>query len=320
MRRFLIAGSALAVLTLAACGEASDDTVNIAATPPAPSMQFAANGAFHMDREDARQPLGLLSDSDVEGGLDNSTTATTAEQLEAAGTLLAYSYATSLQLPARNVRAAMTAHEAECQAAGPSICQVLSSSVNESGENYIYARLYVRAAPEWLASFRDGLEADARAADGRVTASNVSAEDLTRAITDTEARLRAKRTLRERLEVLLQNQSGDVGDLLQVERELARVQAELDSAQSNLEIMRRRVEMSTLNLDYSPTPVALSQSAFAPIGDAINEFVGVFSDALGFIIRSVAFLAPFGLVGVPFVWLLRRFWRNRRARKLAAKS
>jgi len=241
MRKVLIIGATLAALTVAACEERQDDAnergyMTAQGAPPAPASFLAANGVADMEMGEnirSRDPMG--GEAGAAGGLDTDGKATTAEQLEAAGTLLAYSYATSLQMPARNVRAAMTGHEAECHAAGPRVCQVLSSSVNENGETYIYASLYLRAAPEWLAAFRDGLEADARAADGRVTASNVSAEDLTRAITDTQARLRAKRTLRERLEVLLQNQSGDVGDLLQVERELARVQAELDSAQSNLD-------------------------------------------------------------------------------------
>jgi hypothetical protein len=229
------------------------------------------------------------------------------------GMLLAYRYSVSLQLPARNVRPAIEAHRAQCSAAGPNLCQVLGSSISAYGDDNISASLFIRAAPDWLEAFRGRLEADARTADGRVVASDVQSEDLTRVLVDTEARLRAKRTLRERLEGLLASQDGDIGDLLAVERELARVQSELDAAQSNLEIMRKRVDMSTLDLNYQSAPAAISQSAFAPIGSAFNSFMEIFSRAVALIIKLVAALTPFALLGAPLVWLLGRWWRRRRA-------
>jgi hypothetical protein len=193
------------------------------------------------------------------------------------------------------------------------VCQVLGSSITEYGEDNISASLYIRALPDWLATFRGRLEVDARTADGRAVSSNVQSEDLTRVFVDTEALLRAKRTLRDRLEKLLACQSGDIGDLLAVERELARVQSELDAAQSNLEIIHKRVDMSTLDLSYQSAPAAISQSAFAPIAGAFNSFMAIFSRAVALIIKLIAGLTPFVLLCTPFVWLLRRWWRRRRA-------
>jgi cytidylate kinase len=233
-----------------------------------------------------------------------------------AGMLLAYRYSASLQLPARNLRPAIEAHRTQCSAAGQDVCQVLGSSITEYGEDNISASLYIRALPDWLATFRGMLEVDARTADGRVVSSNVQSEDLTRVFVDTEAQLRAKRTLRDRLEKLLASQSGDIGDLLAVERELARVQSELDAAQSNLEIIHKRVDMSTLDLSYQSAPAAISQSAFAPIAGAFNSFMAIFSRAVALIIKLIAGLMPFILLGAPFVWLLRRWWRRRRAGKV----
>jgi hypothetical protein len=193
------------------------------------------------------------------------------------------------------------------------VCQVLSSSLTEYGDDNLGASLTLRAVPDWLATFRGGLQADARLADGRIVASSVQAEDLTRTLVDTEARLRAKRTLRDRLEKLLTTQSDDIGDLLAVERELARVQSELDFAQSSLEIARKRVDMAMLDLNYQSTPAALGRNTFAPIGSAFNNFMGTFSSAVALIIKLIAGLTPFVLVGAPAVWLLRRWWRGRRS-------
>jgi len=237
-----------------------------------------------------------------------------------ASVLLAYRYAVSLELPARRVRGAVEAHQAECRAAGPGVCQVLSSSFTAYGDDNLGASLTLRAAPGWLATFRGGLETDARAANGRIVATNVQAEDLTRSMVDTEARLRAKRTLRDRLEKLLATQSDDIGDLLAVERELARVQSELDAAQSSLEIVRTRVDMALLDLNYQSTPAALSRNAFAPIGRAFTDFTATFSSAVALLIKLVAVLTPFVMVGAPLVWFLRRWWRGRRAGKATLKD
>jgi hypothetical protein len=199
-------------------------------------------------------------------------------------------------------------------------CQILAANVNESGPDYVYASLSLRAAPDWLTGFRGGLEGDARDAEGRVAGTTVVAEDLTRAIVDTEARLRAQRTLAERLEGLLATQTDDVGDLLSVERELARVLGEIDSATAQLEVMRRREEMSVLDLSYASAPVPLSRNAFAPLGRAFNEFFMVFAGAAGMIVSLVAFVLPWVIVAVPAVWALRRWWRARRARRAAAAA
>ena len=101
--------------------------------------------------------------------------------------------------------------------------------------------------------FRASIEADTRAAGGRLVGSNVQTEDLTRSIVDTDAALRTKRELRDRLEALLQRPSNGVKDLLATEQELARVQGEIDTAQSELAVMRARVQMSGLDIDYRST-------------------------------------------------------------------
>jgi hypothetical protein len=330
MRRTLMIGL-VALAALAACGDNTPGTEDYAGqgdgerlvvtASRTTSQGFHANsslvGATASERgappppppapssPPSPEPGGPLQDSDA---------------LEQAGVLLAYRYGASLELPARNVRAMMGAHEESCRAAGVAACQILSANAYENGPSYVYGNLSLRAAPDWLASFRDSLAGDAENADGRVTGTTVNAEDLTRAIVDTEARLRAQRTLAERLETLLTTQTDDVGDLLSVERELARVLGEIDSATAQLEMMRRRVEMSTMDLSYTSAAAPLSRNAFAPLVFALDDFFAVFAEAAGMIVSLVAFLIPWLVVAAPLAWLLRRWWRGRRARKAAAQS
>jgi len=234
---------------------------------------------------------------------------------QAEGMLLAYSYSVGIELPARNVAALKDAHEAECRAAGPQLCLVLGGSVSGDGQDYMYGNLNIRAEPQWLAQFRAGLAEDAEAANGRIASESTSTEDLTRSIVDTEARLAAQETLRERLLVLLERPTDEVDDLLAAERELARVQGDIDSARSQLAVMRARVNMSRLDLNYSSVTNPVSAGAFDPVVDALRNFLRVLSGSLATVITIIAGAIPFVLILIPLIiitWRLFRRWRTRR--------
>jgi hypothetical protein len=227
---------------------------------------------------------------------------------------LAYQYATQIELPALKVEPLMQAHEQACRKAGAQLCQVLGASTNSSGPDYVSAQLELRAEPKWLEGFRDGLAGQAKAADGRIKGASVTAEDLTRQIVDTEARLRAQKTLRERLQQLLKDRPGKLSDLLETERELARVQGEIDSQESELAVMRARVSMSRLSLNYETKPNPVTGGAFEPIGDAFNNFFRVVAQGFASLIYVFAALLPWLVVGGPLVWLGLRWWRGRTAK------
>lgn len=224
---------------------------------------------------------------------------------------LAYSYQTALELPSARVPTVMQAHLDACQAAGPRQCQLIGSNVHGDPENYVEGYVSLRGEPAWLRGFMGGLESQADAAGGRIVSRSTNTEDLTRAIVDTEARLSALTALRDRLQNLLRNRPGRLSDLLEVERELARVQGEIDSIQSNLAVMRTRVAMSELTLSYRSQPRAVGSDTFRPLRDAFANFFGIVIAGLAAIVTIIAGLIPVALVVVPIVWLLLR-WRRQR--------
>ncbi|MGZ6015017.1 MAG: DUF4349 domain-containing protein [Phenylobacterium sp.] len=225
--------------------------------------------------------------------------------------MLAYTYGYTLQVPAGRVAALMQRHAQACAAAGPTVCQMTSSQTSNT-DGDIYAELILRAAPVWLTRFRAGLEADARGAGGRLVSSEVTSEDLTRSIVDTEARLRASTALRDRLQGLLDSRPGKLSDLLDTEKELARVQGELDAAQSELQVMRGRVQMSEVHLHYRAAGRPLTGQTTAPLGQAFNSFFGVMAATVAVLVYAVAVLVPLSIVVVPIVWLIVRARRRRR--------
>ena len=228
---------------------------------------------------------------------------------------MAYRYNYGFTLPAKNVAKTAESHAEICMQAGAAKCQVLHSSTNSNGDDFVSSQLKIRGEPNWLESFKSQIQSSVKDANGDLTNSSVNAEDLTRQILDTDARLKAKKTLRRRLENHLETRDAKLGDLLAMERELARVQGEIESATSTLLVLKKRVSMSVVDINYQSKSVAVSSKSVSPIVRALKDFVGDISYGLASVIRFFAAILPWLIfVILPGIWLIRRFWRGRRLR------
>ncbi|WP_395647454.1 DUF4349 domain-containing protein [Terricaulis sp.] len=315
MRR-MFAGMLLAGV-LAACGQASSP-VGVTTEESAPAGGYAA-----MDSEQERTAQQVAQQPAVspapEGG-EQAQPASPPQQPNAQGgpapvLYLAYTYGVGLELPSTSVSSVMDAHIQGCLQAGPRLCQLIGSNKTGDPESSMGGFVQLRGEPNWLRAFMGGLAAQAEANDGRITSQTVNSEDLTRNIVDTEARLRATRTLRDRLQRLLDSRPGRLSDLLEVERELARVQGELDATESALAVMRTRVSMSELTLNYTSKPRSVGSDTFRPLRDALAGFLSVVVVGFAAIITIIAGLIPFAVVIVPIVWGILA-WRRRRGGRL----
>lgn len=85
---------------------------------------------------------------------------------------------------------------------------------------------------------------------GDETNRSISKEDVTADVLDTEAVLKNKKALRDRLRQLA-GQSKDVKDIVAVESELSKVQGEIDSMEARLKSINGQVEMSEINLNLT---------------------------------------------------------------------
>lgn len=315
MRLGFIAVAALA-FALAACGRAEKSSADMnfaemaaeeavappASPPPPPSQserggQTAADAVAADGQGQANQPAG-----------------------PAPTLYLAYSYSMGLELPAQSLTSLVDRHVQTCQAAGPRLCQLIGTNVSGDPESSMNGYLSVRAEPSWLQTFMHGIAAQADAAGGKILSSATNTVDLTREIVDTEARLRAQTALRDRLQRLLESHPGRLSDLLEVERELARVQGDIDSVQSTLAVMRTRVAMSELALNYQSAPKSLRSDTFRPLGDALAGFLGIVVQGFAAILVIIAGLLPFVIVLIPIVWGLLRWRRARGGRFLGGKA
>lgn len=312
----------LPLLLLIACSRPAENaapsgaaTEAMVAAPSTPAPESRAGGA--MAAADAAAPQAAPAPN-----------APPAPNVPAVTTpMLAYTFTYELEASAAKAKALMQSQIKACNDAGPTICQVVGASQNSSESAQFQGQVEMRAQPAWLARFRDQIEPQTAQAGGKVVSANVSSEDLTRAIVDTEAGLRARTLLRGRLEELLTHRNGELSELLEVERELARVQGEIDATQSELAVMRTRVATSKLVITYRSSGVLATPGTVSPLGQAVNSFIGIILGGVAAMIYIVAFLLPWSLLIGLLLWLFRgpigRMRERGRARKeaqIAARS
>jgi hypothetical protein len=83
---------------------------------------------------------------------------------------------------------------------------------------------------------------------GTVKRRTVRRQDVTAQVVDVEARLGTLRTVRDRLRAYLGNAAA-TADLVAIERELARVQGEIDQLEAHQRMLSTRVDLAEVSLD-----------------------------------------------------------------------
>jgi hypothetical protein len=295
----------IVALVAAGCGKAADRDLGI-----------AASGSSRMAMASS-PPMAFAGGVAGGSGASASASRSAPSQPVDPVSYLAYAYGMRLELPADRLIGVMDGQAAACRNAGLRVCQLVASRRDGDPSEMLHGSLSLRAEPQWLQRFMKGVQSDATGAAGRVTSQWTTTEDLTREIVDTEATLRAKRALRDRLQHLLATRPGTLTDLLGVERELSRVQGEIDSTDSNLAAMRTRVAMSALTIEYGSSAGGPAAGTFGPVRVALAEFIVAVVESTATLVTVVGALLPWVVFGVLAVWLLIR---RRRARRLAKQA
>ncbi|WP_156680012.1 DUF4349 domain-containing protein [Sphingomonas profundi] len=220
---------------------------------------------------------------------------------------IAYVYRYAYTIPADAIATVQERHIALCDRLGPDACRVVGMQrvTDEASSASGSLTLVVRA--QMARAFSRALAAAVARSGGSQADSSIAAEDLSKRMIDTEARLRAKQALADRLMELLRTRSGPVADLVAAERSVAGVQEEIDAARSWLAEARGRVDMSTFELSYGTTGTT---GFSAPLRQSIAAMGGFFGGSLALLIQLVAVLLPWavagGAVAVAARWMARR--------------
>lgn len=190
-----------------------------------------------------------------------------------------------------------------------------------SSSRYRYASLTVRIPAEQLEAFTSSLTEFSN-----VVSSNRTAEDITLSYVDTETRITALETERDRLLELME-QAETMSDLLEIESRLTDVYYELERYGSRLRTMDNQVSYATIYLSIQEvteyTPV-MEQTLWERISTGfLTSLKGLGNGIVNFftwVIIKLPYLVVYGLILWGLIVLFRRWRRGRKARKAARKA
>lgn len=297
MRRAILISCAGA-LALAACNEASDEEAAASYDMArADSAMSASDDASSADA--SAEPMGgALAPLDAR------------PDIPAALPKIAYVFDYGFRLPGKDIASLQQKHADLCEAQGPYTCRILS--MNHSGEEGEYASgsLQLAVASDKARAFGVKLGEAAKDAGGEQVAATIEGEDLSKAMVDTEAHLRTRTVLRDRLLEVLKTRRGTVAELVEAERGVARVNEEIDRARSWLEEMKGRVAFSRVEIAYESSAPAAG-AFLEPIRGAFGSLGTIFGTMIAALIVLAAVFGPLGLAVLGAVRLRRRFgWQR----------
>jgi anti-sigma factor RsiW len=166
----------------------------------------------------------------------------------------------------------------------------------------------------------EGLLVDLRKL-GHVEEESKSNEEVSAEYVDLQARLKVAQATERRLVELLGARTGRLEDVLDVERELARVRAEVESMQGQSALMLHRVSYATVQVELSEEYHQKLQSQSSMGTKLRNALLAGVQNLLDAIVALLIFVLNYGLsilfwlaLFMTPVWLI---WRRLRARQLA---
>ena len=178
---------------------------------------------------------------------------------------------------------------------------------NEYGDRKQYT-MTVKVSPSRFESISDSLREV-----GEVKSISVSLEDVTQQYVDTETRIKNKEIELARLYELY-NKSAKVDDLLSVEREVSRVETELELLKGQKQYLDSRVQRSTIAITlYEDKPAATQLTN--PLENLGALFFGALAAAITLMVLAAGFLLPLVLVLAVLWFIVKRVLSGRKAKK-----
>ncbi len=166
---------------------------------------------------------------------------------------------------------------------------------------YTYEKRYsltIKVLPDEFDSIVDDVKTI-----GAIKSANTNIEDVTEQYTDIERRIAHKEIQLNRLYELY-NQTGTVTELLELEREISRVEYEYESLIANKLYYDKKIDKSTIVIYLTEKKFETESTIEDTFSSLIPLFLTTLSFGLMFIIGSIGFLIPFLII----VILVKIIW------------
>jgi hypothetical protein len=154
---------------------------------------------------------------------------------------------------------------------------------------------------------------------GRVETESQSGEEVTQQHFDLVARLKTSRETEQRFRAILQQRTGKLSDVLEVEQEIARVRGDIETMEGEQKELEHRVSFATVALQLTEEYKAQLNPPAASISTRIyNAFVDGYHNASETLLGVVIFFAVNGptiliwiaALALPAIFVWRRYRRT----------
>jgi hypothetical protein len=192
-------------------------------------------------------------------------------------------------------------------------CEIVSSGFSSRTEDSAPAgNISLRAAPgeeTKLIAYAARL--------GKIVQHTTTREDKTAPVVDTDAKIKNLTSFRDNLRTMLARSSATVKDSIEIQHQLADVQANLDFEAGQRKVLANETEKVAFEFSFQVEKTFSNAGSFAQIGNALRQSSRVFADSIASLITVVVALLPWLVVIVPVFWILAKFWRRMRRNRLS---
>jgi hypothetical protein len=217
-----------------------------------------------------------------------------------------------IEFPAANLQAAFDATLKKVDDLGG---ELLDASINrETAYSPPSASISLRLPPDAVGKFLDGIEQS-----GKVLRHQREAADKTDEVIDADARIANLTELRNRLRRMLTEKSAQIKDVIEIEKQLADTQAELDTFNGVRKALSKQTDFVAVQIEFRAATSISEGSFFAPIVNAWNQAGNVLMSSAGGLITFIAAILPWLAILIPAFWLIGKVWRRWRDRRSVKK-
>lgn len=142
---------------------------------------------------------------------------------------------------------------------------------------------------------------------GFATSRSETADDVTEAYVDLQARIINKRKLEQRVVAMLEDRAGKLSEVMEIERELSRIREEIERMEGRMRVLTDQTSLATVELSVTeesryepPTAPTVSDRIAAAWGGSVGGIIALGTAAmigLTAVLPWLMLLVPVALVG-----------------------
>lgn len=187
----------------------------------------------------------------------------------------------------------------------------------------LHARLTVRVPAESL----DQVVAQLKNLAVKVKQENLSGQDVTEEYSDLSAQLTNLEATEVELRELLtevRESRGKADEILQVHARLTEIRGQIEQLKGRMQYLERSAALALIDIELMPeeAPVDILENEWKitrTLRTAARALVNGLQ-GLADVLIYLVILSPIWAIPVGIIWLLRKLWRKRRARRAVAKA